>query len=336
MRIDHAGPLPERVGFLLVPRFSMMAFFSAVEPLRIANRLAGRELYTWTLISEDGQPVTASNEMTLLVDCAPNDAPALPTLAVCAGFEPERDLSRRLSQWLHRLASEGCLLGGIDTGPLLLAEMGLLDGHRLTLHWESLPGFHERFPALEAIESLFEIDARRFTCAGGAAAMDMTLSMIARCHGQTLADNISEQLIHARLRPRQDHQRLPLAKRLGTHRRPLVDAVALMEQHIEQPLSIAELTARIGLSPRQLQRLFLDELGKRPRDYYVELRLDRARHLLEETDRDILSIGLACGFTSASSFSRAYRQHYGQPPSASRHHDPTPPSHTEADAEHGQ
>lgn len=320
MRLDYLGPLPEPVGFLLIPRFSMMAFFSAVEPLRIANRLAGRTLYRWTLISEDGQPVTASNDMTLLVDHGLTDAPSLPTLAVCAGFEPERDLSRRLSQWLHRQASEGCLLGGIDTGPLLLAEVGLLDGHRLTLHWESLPAFRERFPALDAVESLFEIDSRRFTCAGGAAAMDMTLSLIAQRHGQSLADDVSEQLIHARLRPRQDHQRLPLVKRLGTHRRPLIDAVAQMERHLEQPIPLADLASGIGLSLRQLQRLFLGELGKRPRDYYLELRLDRARHLLEETERDVLSIGLACGFTSASSFARAYRQHYGHPPSAARHH----------------
>ncbi|WP_251977913.1 GlxA family transcriptional regulator [Salinicola avicenniae] len=318
MRVDYTSPLPEPVGFLLVPRFSMMAFFSAVEPLRIANRLAGQALYRWTLISVDGQPVTASNDMTLLVDCGLADAPNLPTVAVCAGFEPPRELSRRLTQWLHRQASAGCLLGGIDTGPLLLAEAGLLAGHRLTLHWESLPAFRERFPDLDAVESLFEIDTRRFTCAGGAAAMEMTLSLIAQRHGQALADDVAEQLIHARLRPRQDPQRLPLTRRLGTHHRPLVDAVALMEQHLEQPLSMATLAARIGLSPRQLQRLFLQELGKRPRDHYLELRLDRARHLLEETDRDVLSIGLGCGFTSASSFSRAYRQHFGHSPSAAR------------------
>ena len=130
MRLDYAGPLPEPVGFLLVPRFSMMAFFSAVEPLRIANRLAGRALYRWLLISEDGQPVTASNDMTLLVDCGLADAPSLPTLAVCAGFEPERDRSRRLGQWLHRQASEGCLLGanagiGISLGDDCVVEAGL-------------------------------------------------------------------------------------------------------------------------------------------------------------------------------------------------------------------
>lgn len=318
MRLDYAGPLPEPVGFLLMPRFSMLAFFSAVEPLRIANRIAGETLYRWTLISEDGAPVSASNDMTLLVDCDLDSAPALPTVAVCAGFDPERHLTRRLSQWLHRRASEGALLGGIDTGPLLLAEVGLLEGHRLTLHWESLPAFRERFPQLDAVESLFEIDGRRFSCAGGAAAMDMALNMIAKRHGQALADAVSEQLVHARLRSRDDQQRLSLVRRLDTHSRPLIDAVATMERHLEHPLSIAALAERIGLSGRQLQRLFLAELGKRPRDYYLEMRLDRAWHLLAETDREVLSVGLACGFHSASSFSRAYRLRYGHPPSVQR------------------
>ncbi|WP_207031426.1 GlxA family transcriptional regulator [Salinicola sp. DM10] len=318
MPVEKSLTPPITLGFVLIPRFSMLAFFSAVEPLRIANRLAGRALYRWVLISEDGGPVTASNDMTLLTDCDLNSAPSLSRVAVCAGFEPDRGLTRRFSQWLHRRAGEGVLLGGIDTGPVLLAEMGLLDGHRVTLHWESLPAFRERFPALEAVESLYELDARCFTCAGGAAAMDLALELIARDHGQALADDTAEQLIHARLRPREEAQRLPLARRLGTHCRPLVDAVALMERHLEQPLAIAALAARIGLSPRQLQRLFDAELGQRPRDYYLNLRLDRARHLLEETERDILSIALACGFGSASSFARAYRQRYGHPPRAAR------------------
>ncbi|WP_110685438.1 GlxA family transcriptional regulator [Salinicola aestuarinus] len=321
MRPDYSGPLPEPVGFLLVPRFSMVAFFAAVEPLRIANRLAGETLYRWTLIAVEGDSVTASNDMTLLVDHDLDAAPPLPSVAVCASFDTEQQLSRRLLQWLTRRAGEGCFLGGIDTGPLLLAEAGVLENHRVTLHWESLPGFRERFPHLEAAESLYEFDARRFTCAGGAAAMEMTLSLIGQRHGEALANAVAEQLVHARLRPRQESQRLSLVTRLGTHCRPLVDAVALMERHLEIPLSLTELAARVQLSPRQLQRHFLGELGTRARDYYLALRLDRARHLLEETDRDILSIGLGCGFQSASSFSRAYRRRFGHAPSAARRHD---------------
>ncbi|MHA3026656.1 GlxA family transcriptional regulator [Chromohalobacter israelensis] len=324
MRLHYAGPLPEPIGFLLLPRFSMMAFFSAVEPLRIANRIAGETLFTWRVISLDSAPVTASNDMTLLADDSLESAPALPSIAICASFEPEERLTRRLLRWLHQRDQDGCVLGGIDTGSLILARADLLTGHRVTLHWESLPAFRERFPELDAVESLFEVGPRRFSCAGGAAAMDMMLDLIARRHGEALAAAVSEQLIHARMRSRHDQQRQDLTQRLGTHKHSVIEAVALMERHLEAPLPLARLAARIGISLRQLQRLFEQELGERPRDHYLRLRLQRARQLLRETDRDILSIGLACGFTSASSFSRAYKQHFGASPRHARRGPDTP------------
>ncbi|MFG6177789.1 GlxA family transcriptional regulator [Halomonas sp. THAF12] len=314
MRLDYTGPTPEPIGFLLLPRFSMMAFFSAVEPLRIANRISGRPLFEWTLISEDGGPVTASNGMTLLADQAIEAVHHLPSLAVCSGFDPERHLSRALKRWLHRLDAAGCVLGGLDTGCFLLAAAGLLKGERVTLHWESLPAFQERFPAIATSDELFELGARRFSCAGGAAAMDMALDVIARRHGQRLAIDVSEQLVHERMRTRHDQQRMSLARRLDTHNARLVGAVDLMERHLEAPLALAEVARRSGVSLRQLQRLFERELGRSPRDWYLALRLERARHLLEETDLDVLAVGLACGFASSSSFSRAFRQHHGASP----------------------
>lgn len=314
MRLEYPGPLPERVGFLLLPRFSMMAFFAAVEPLRIANRISGRPLFDWTLISEDGGPVTASNGMTLLADQAIGEVHHLPSLAVCSGFEPEAHLSRPLMAWLHRLDQAGCALGGLDTGGFLLAAAGLLEGERVTLHWESLPAFQERFPGIETSDELFELGERRFSCAGGAAAMDMALEVIARRHGARLAIDVSEQLIHERIRTRGDQQRMTLARRLGTHHRRLVEAVALMEQHLEAPLPLAEVASRSGVSLRQLQRLFEQHLGTSPRRWYLQQRLARAWRLLTETDLNVLSVGLACGFSSSSSFARAFRAEYGQSP----------------------
>jgi AraC family carnitine catabolism transcriptional activator len=322
MRLHYNGPRPEPIGFLLLPRFSMMAFFSAVEPLRIANRIAGRELFQWRVISQDGAPVSASNGMTLLADgpleAALEGAPPLASLAVCSSFEPEATLSRRLLRWLHQLGQSGCVLGSLDTGSFILARAGLLEDRRVTMHWESLPAFRERFPAIDAVESLYEVDAEGFSCAGGAAAMDMALAMIARRHGEELAAAVSEQLIHARMRTPQDHQRLTLSQRLGTHRHALVEAVALMEHHIEAPLPIGEVARRAGVSLRQLQRLFDQALGTSPRDHYLQLRLARGRQLLEETDHDILNISLASGFTAASSFSRAYKRYYGTSPQRTR------------------
>lgn len=310
MRLDYSGPTPELIGFLLLPRFSMMAFFSAVEPLRIANRISGRPLFDWRLISEDGRPVTASNGMTLLADQAIDSVHHLPSLALCSGFDPERYLSRALKRWLHRLAAAGCVLGGIDTGCFPLAAAGLLNGERVTLHWESLPSFKERFPAIATSNELFELGARRFSCAGGTAAMDMALDVIARRHGQRLAIDVSEQLVHERMRTRHDQQRMTLARRLDTHNARLVEAVDLMERHLETPLALVDIARRSGVSLRQLQRIFEHELSRSPRDWYLGLRLQRAHYLLTETDLDVLVIGLACGFTSSSSFSRAFRQRY--------------------------
>ncbi|WP_299234596.1 GlxA family transcriptional regulator [uncultured Halomonas sp.] len=318
MRLEYTGPLPEQVGFLLLPQFSMMAFFAAVEPLRIANRISGRPLFDWTLISVDGEPVTASNDMTLLVDCAIDEVHHLPSLAVCSGFEPEAYLGRPLMAWLHRLDQAGGALGGLDTGCFLLAAAGLLKDERVTLHWESLPVFRERFPAIPTSDELFELGERRFSCAGGAAAMDMALAVIARRHGTRLAIDVSEQLIHERLRSRGDQQRMTLARRLGTHNRRLVEAVALMERHLEAPLSVAEIARRCGVSSRQLQRLFERHLTTTPRSWYLGLRLERAQHLLVETDMDVLAIGLASGFSSASSFSRAFSERYGHSPREAR------------------
>jgi len=318
MRLSYQGPLPEPVGFLLLPRFSMMAFFSAVEPLRIANRISGRPLFDWTLFGIDGAPVTASNGMTLMVDQPAGGAHALPSLAVCSGFAPEAYLSRPLMAWLHRLDQAGCALGGLDTGCFLLAAAGLLEGERVTLHWESLPAFHERFPAFETSDELFELGPRRFSCAGGAAAMDMALEVIARRHGTRLAVDVSEQLIHDRLRSRSDQQRMTLARRLGTHNRRLVQAVALMERHLETPLPLAEIARRCGITSRQLQRLFAQHLASTPQGWYLGLRLERAHQLLTETDLEVLAVGLACGFASASSFSRAFGERYGKPPRAVR------------------
>jgi ABC-type cobalamin/Fe3+-siderophores transport system ATPase subunit len=248
LRLDYHGLLPEAVGFLLLPRFSMMAFFSAVEPLRIANRIAARPLFDWQLISENGAPVTASNGMTLLADRGIGEVHHLPSLAVCSGFGPEDTLSRPLMAWLHRLDQAGCVLGGLDTGGFLLAEAGLLKGERVTLHWESLPAFQERFPAIETSDELFELGKRRFSCAGGTAAMDMVLEVIARRHGSRLAIDVSEQLIHERIRTRRDQQRMSLARRLG---------VVFQERHDDFPATVRE-TALIGrhpfLSPSQQER----------------------------------------------------------------------------------
>lgn len=306
------------IGFLLLPEFSMMAFFAAVEPLRIANRCSGRALYAWSICSADGAPVAASNGMTLLVDHAIGEETTAPTVLVCSAFNHEAHTSAGVLQWLRRLAGQGVVLGGIDTGPFVLARAGLLHGHRVTLHWESIPAFEELYPDIETTTELYEIDRNRLTSSGGTATMDLMLRFIAEDHGPDLAAAVSEQLIHQRVRSKSDHQRMNPAARLGVHNPTLLQAVEIMDRNIENPVSIVEIADRCGVSQRQLERLFSERLDASPTGYYLRIRLERARELLRETGRSVLEVALACGFGSCASLSRAYSRHYGMPPSRHR------------------
>jgi AraC family carnitine catabolism transcriptional activator len=316
------GPLaieaPQTLGFLLLPQFSMMAFVSAVEPLRVANRLAGRELYRWEIISRDGQTVEASNGMSLVADRALEDAPLYPMLVICAGFEPERHYDRRIKSWLLKLSGAGADLGAMDTGSFILARAGLLDGYRATTHWESLDSFRETFPKVDVENALFLIDRNRLTCAGGTAALDMMLHLISLQHGHRLATAVSEQFIHAQIRDPLDRQRMEPRVRQGISHTGLARAIALMESNLEDPLDAEKLADAAGLSLRQLERLFHKHFKMAPRRYYLDLRLQRARALLQYTDMPVVEIAVACGFGSAAHFSRSYHAWTGKAPSSER------------------
>ena len=309
---------PSTTAYLLVDGFSMMAFVAATEPLRIANRIAGETLFRWQLVSESGAAVTASNGMRVLADARLEDIAGRVRLAVCSGFLDQPSPSPAALNRLRALDGAGAVLGGIDTGCFALAEAGLLDGQTVTLHWESLPAFRERYPLVHAVESLYEIGARRFSCAGGMAATDMALADLAREHGPDLADAVAEQLIHDRARDPASRQRLSIVKRFGIHNAALVRAIALMETHLEPPLSLAALAERVGRSSRQLQRLFETELNTTPQAWYRDLRLAHARALVEATDRPLAEIAVAAGFSSATAFSRAFRERFGRAPSSLR------------------
>jgi transcriptional regulator GlxA family with amidase domain len=313
----------ETILFLLIPDFSMIAFTSAIEPLRIANRLSGKRLYHWRLVSRDGQPVAASNGIAIQVDaaiaaCEPGGSGSLPAVVLCGGLGTEHYQDKEVFGWLRRWDRRGAQVGALCTGAHALARAGLLDGHRCTIHWENLPGFMEAFPEIEVTSDLYEIDRTRFTCSGGTAALDLMLHRIALTHGDELATKVSEQCIVDRIRGPHDRQRMPLRVRLGVHHPKLIRAVEIMEANIEEPLSQEMLARCIGLSRRQLERLFRRHLGRTPAQYYLETRLERARHLLYQTDMPIMSVACATGFVSASHFTTCYRQMFGKTPRAER------------------
>jgi AraC family transcriptional regulator, carnitine catabolism transcriptional activator len=301
------------VAFLLVPRFSMIALYGALEPLRVANRFTP-ESFSWRFVSADGGPVTASNGIPVSVTGGLADIgkPAMAVLS--ASYAPEKAETRPMLTALRRLARSGVLLAAIDTGPFLLARAGVLDGYRATCHWESLPGFRERFPAVEVTEALFEVDRDRMTCAGGAAAIDMMLAWIGGLLGRALAVAVADQLVHFRSREEAAPARLAASTRHGTTDPRLLAVIAAMEAQTEEPLAAAALARAAGLSLRQMERLFRDRLGQRPMGFYGRVRLDKAERLLTYSQLSVRDVALACGYATLAQFSRAFRARYGKSP----------------------
>ncbi len=315
---DDPNEIPTRIGFLLVHNFSMMAFASAVEPLRSANRMASETLYEWRVYSVDGQPVSASNGIEVVPDGPMSQLDREKIVAVVAGIDVQKFEDERVLGFLRRASRQGRAVGALCTGSHVLAKAGLLDDRRCTIHWENLGGFTEEFPEIEVSSDLYEIDRDRFTCSGGTASLDMMLHLIGRQHGQTLANQVSEQFIHDRIREPHDHQRMELRARIGVSHPKLISVISEMEANLEEPLTQTDLAERAGLSTRQLERLFRKYLSATPTRYYLTLRLQRARQLLTQTSMSILSVALACGFVSASHFSKCYRECFGRTPRAER------------------
>ena len=323
MNVAFAPLEQETYSFYLVPGFSAMGFVAAMEPLRVANRLAQRPVFAWRLFSADGQPVEASCGLKVAVD-GPLDENTQ-TLILCAGFEPRRGISRSLVAALRRMARRGVALGALDTGAYVLAEAGLIRDQPVTLHWEAVPAFREDYPEVRVTEELFCLGERLFTCAGGTAAIDMMLERIALRQGPGLARAVSEQFIHSRIRSREERQRLDLGARIGTRDPRLVAVIARMEAEIESPCRLEDLAAEAGVTRRQLERLFMGHFGTGPAAYYRAIRLDRARSFLAETSLSLIEVAVAIGFSSKSAMARAYVQKFGRPPGAERGRWKTPP-----------
>ncbi|MFM8301325.1 MAG: GlxA family transcriptional regulator [Actinomycetota bacterium] len=296
-----------------------MSYASAVEPLRAANQIAGRTLYRWWHAAPDDSPAIASNGAAVLPDYEfGRDANDLDLMLVCAGGNPAEFSHNRTFAWLRRLARQSVILGGISGGPFVLARAGLLEGRRVTLHWEHIPAFEETFPHIVVTRSLFELDGQRITCSGGIAALDMMVALIAQDHGHELAAAVSDWFLHTHVREGARPQRMELRFRLGIGDEKLLAALKAMEANLESPVPRSELAALADLSMRQLERAFRAQLGRGIHEHYLSLRLARAQQLLRESSLPILDVALATGFGSASQFSRAYRQAFGAPPSSMR------------------
>lgn len=318
--LDAATPgiATQRFGFLLLPQFSLAAYALAADVLARANDRAERPLYEILTLSLAGTRVSAAGGLAMPVDLPINAAPKLDGIFIVGG-DPAISLdSDVLAQVFAPFNHDGALLAALETGSYWLARVGLLSGYRATIHWQEIARFSEEFPDVIVSSNLFEIDRNRATCAGGVATLDFMLTLIGQRHGNEFASELSELFSMERMRPGNERQRIPLATRIGGSQPKLTEAVSLMEANIEEPLTTDDIAYYVGVSRRQLERLFKQYLNTVPSRYYLELRLGRARQLLQQTSKSIVQIGLSCGFSSGPHFSSSYRNHFGITPREER------------------
>jgi transcriptional regulator GlxA family with amidase domain len=306
-----------KYAFLTLPNYSLIAVANALEPLRMANRLLGREVYEWSVISLDGRAVEASSGLSLS-PTGSLDKLTPDILFVCGGINVRESVTPALLAALRRLADRRVPLGALCTGGYALARAGLLDHFRATIHWENLLALREEFPRVRLNDQLFTIDGDRYTCSGGTAPLDLMLTLIESRLGTRISQLVSEQFIVERVRKDTDRQYVPLRAQIGISHRGLIRVAQLMEEHIEKPLSLEQIARISGLSRRQIERLFKRDLNCVPKRYYLEMRLRRARELLLQTAMPIMDVTAACGFQSPPHFSKCYRSQFGYPPSAER------------------
>ena len=311
--VAHTGK-PRRFVFVLMQNFTLLSFASALDSLRIANQTAAKTLYSWQLVGEGGTDAACSNGCKFQLDDDLAELQRDDTIVLCGGLSIKDATTKKLLGWLRREARRGVTIIGLCTAGYTMARSGLLDGKRATIHWENQDSFSEEFEEVELTKSVFVADGNRITTAGGTASIDLMLKIIADDHGEELANAVADIMIYSAIRTDQDTQRLSIPTRIGVRHPKLSRVIQMMEQSIEEPISPAILAKDVGMSTRQLERLFRRYLSRSPKRYYMELRLQKARNLLMQTDMTVINVALACGFASPSHFSKCYRSHYNTTP----------------------
>ncbi len=309
---------PIRIGFLLIDGFALMSYSSAIEPLRAANQLAAKKIYD---VQHFGVPgcVTRSSCGAQIVSTVDFDQAYLFDLVlVVTGGDPASFDDVSVFKWLRRLAHRGVRLGGVSGGPVILAAAGVMRGYRMTVHWEHATVLSELSPGLVIERSLYVIDRDRITCAGGIAALDMMHAFITEHCGLEFARRVSDWFMHTEIRASSEPQRAGLVERYATTCGPVIDAIEAMENHIADTLDLQQLARLSGVSPRQLNRLFQQKMGRSTISFYRHIRLQKARNLLTSSPLSITEIALATGYTSSAHFSSSFNQAFDMTPSSMR------------------
>ena len=313
--MDKIGSIhKKRFIFLLLDNFSLISYACAVEPLRLANRYHSCDFYDWKSASENGKTAECSAGTNFQVDMGLEETNRGDTIIICGGINVKDHTSKAILNWLRREARRGVHIGALCTASYVLAKAGLLNGKTATIHWENYDSFEEEFDEVALSKSVFVVDENRSSSAGGIASIDLILRFVSDDLGQDLANTVADQLIYNAIRTERDGQRLSIPTRIGVRHPKLSLVIQMMEKNIEEPISPSILAREVGMSTRQLERLFRRYLNRSPKRYYMELRLQKARNLLMQTEMSVINVALACGFASPSHFSKCYRSHYNTTP----------------------
>ena len=309
---------PLAVDLLVLPETSLMSLAAVMEPMRGANRVAGRALFEWRLWSPDGRPPLSSSGLPIAVGGVFRPDRAAETLIVLSSFNVDEHGDARLLGMLRQAARRARAVGGVEAGAWLLARAGLLNGRRATTHWEDLEAFAAAHPEVDVRPDRFVVDGPRFTTGGSSPALDLMLHLVRERHGYAIALDVASLFIYDQAQVAETPQRQVSMGWLGWREPRLREAVALMEERLGEPLPMAEVAAAVGCSPRRLEELFKARLGIGPYGYFLTLRLNAGRRLVLETGLTMAEIADATGFSSGSAFARAFRAQFGTSPSAAR------------------
>jgi transcriptional regulator GlxA family with amidase domain len=315
------GPTAERldIDLLVLPDTNLILLASVIEPLRGANRIAGSEIYRWRVFTPDGKPVETTSNLSLPAHGAFQPQRETEPLFVLASYDWRRSATSSLKMQLSQTARYRSAIAGIESGTWLLAEASLLNNVSATTHWEDFDEFTAAYPQVRCVKDRFVVDGKRITTSGSLPTIDFMLELIRQRQGYSLALEVGRLFSYQQSPYRLADGSLSAATAgLEMRDERVAHAVRLMEENIEQPLILARLARRVGVSARHLQGLFRESLGAPPHVHYLALRLNAARRKVIETRSSFADIAAATGFNSASAFARSYRASFSESPSDTR------------------
>lgn len=304
--------------FLLLPGLSALDLASGIDSLSAANEVSGKTIFHWQIVGETDEPVESSSGISIAAEGPLPETSRDDFIVVCGPLNLAQTPSSKLKGWLRRAARSGAKLCGLGGGTVLLALVGLVNQHRVSVHWQLQPAMSEIFPELDPVCTIYENEASIVSSGGGATALDLFSALINWECGSEIADQVSDQLLSSSVRSRGDSQTRSDFCRYGTRHEKLAMALQYMQRNLENPISPCKIAEQVGLSTRQLERLFRRYVESSPKAYMTSLRLARARLLLEQTQMQVIDVAISCGYNSTSHFSKLFRNHYGMSPSAVR------------------